>query len=121
MIYLYYFLAVVLVYFSIRSFRGGLAYLNYFKQELKRPESGFTPFATVVAPCKGLDDGLAMNLDAVIGQNYPAFEVIFVVDDADDPAAAVIGDVSRTSRIATKLVVAPKAADSGQKVANGPC
>lgn len=118
MIFIYYPLAALLVYFSYRSFRGGIDYLSYFRQELAKPRSAFTPFATVIVPCKGLDEGLSANLSALLMQDYPAYEVIFVVDSPDDASVPVINDVSSNSPVPTRLIVAGKAADSGQKVEN---
>ena len=34
---LFYILAALLIYFSLKSVRGGFVYLNYFKQELAKP------------------------------------------------------------------------------------
>jgi cellulose synthase/poly-beta-1,6-N-acetylglucosamine synthase-like glycosyltransferase len=72
----------------------------------------------VIAPCKGIDVGLAANLGAVLNQDYPDFEVIFVVDDANDPAVPAIEDAARDSARNFKVVHAKKATDSGQKVEN---
>ena len=115
MIFVYYFAAALLVFLSYKSLRGGIDYLSYFKRELAKPLSHFTPFATVIAPCKGLDEGLAENLKALLDQDYPAYEVIFVVDDENDPAVAVIELVSHEN---SKLVIADKAINSSQKVEN---
>jgi len=67
-IYIFYIFAVLLILLSFRSFRGGIGYLRYFKRELSRPLGSYQPFATVVIPCKGIDDGLAENLTAVLKQ-----------------------------------------------------
>ncbi len=116
MIVAFYILAALLVYFSFRSFRGGINYLDHFKRELAKPVSNFTPYATIVAPCKGLDDGLFENLKALLVQEYPAYEVIFVVDDPNDPAVKVIEELSRKGN--SKMIVAPRATESSQKVEN---
>ncbi len=63
---------------------------------------------------KACDD----NLAALIEQDHPEYEVIFVVDDPNDPAVTVINNIISAAAIQTKLVVAPKAAGSGQKVEN---
>ena len=104
MIYVFYILAGVLAWFSLKSFRGGIQYLKYFKSEIAKPPSDWTPFATIIAPCKGLDDGLRRNLAALLAQNYSDFEVIFVVDDRSDAAVSVIEEVSRQDAHETKLV-----------------
>ena len=114
MTFIFYILAALLIFLSYRSFRGGINYLNYFQQELAKPRSEFTPFASVIVPCKGLDQGLKENLEALLIQDYPEYEVIFVVDDPDDAAIPVIREVSPDANI----VAAGKAAKSGQKVEN---
>jgi ceramide glucosyltransferase len=109
------FFSAILVFFSFRSFLGGRGYLAYFRKQLVKPLSGFTPFVSVIAPCKGLDEGLRANLTALLELDYPAYEVIFVVDDENDPAVVVIGEVSKEN---AKLVIAAKAVSSSQKVEN---
>jgi ceramide glucosyltransferase len=87
---LFYIFAALLTYFSFRSFRGGIDYLNYFKAELAKPKSEYTPFVTVIVPCKGIDDGLEANLASLFEQDYPEYEVIVVVDDEGDAAVDVV-------------------------------
>lgn len=117
-IILFYPFAVLLIFFSYRSYSGGVKYLKYFRDRLDSPPSDFRPFATIFAPCKGLDDGLGENLEALTRQNYPGYEIVFVVDDRDDPAAAVIEETRGKTATPTKLIVAPTAKNSGQKVEN---
>lgn len=118
MILFYYLAAALLIFLSYKSFRGGINYLSYFKRELSRPQSNYTPFATIIAPCKGLDEGLFENLAALFNQNYPAYEVIFVVDDKADQAVPVIEEISRKAAREARIIVAPKATRSSQKVEN---
>src|ERR1044071_5222163 len=109
LIALYYLFAALLILLSYRSFRGGIAYYNFFKQELSKPVSSYTPFATVIAPCKGIDDGLEENLAALLSQDYRDYEVIFVVDSESDAAVQTIEEISRTAAKAAKktnLVIA---------------
>ncbi|MEO6334791.1 MAG: glycosyltransferase family 2 protein, partial [Pyrinomonadaceae bacterium] len=118
MIYVFYILAAVLIYFSYKSFRGGIDYLNYFKLEVAkvRPNSGLP--VTIFAPCRGVDQGMLENLDALLQQDYPEYEIVFIIDDEDDAAARLIESAWREARRQVKLVVAPKATDSSQKVTN---
>ena len=121
MIVVFYIFAALLVYMSFKSFRGGINYLNYFRSELSKPAGPYTPLATVIIPCKGLEDGLETNLKAVLDQDYPAFEVIFVVDSEEDPSAELIKKVSRKDAKTaknTKVVIADRATGSSQKVEN---
>src|SRR5690606_42041780 len=86
---LFYILGTALIFLSWRSFAGGIAYRQYFGEELARPTSDVTPFVSIIAPCRGVDEEMQANLDAVLQQDYPELEVIFVIDDAADPAAEV--------------------------------
>src|SRR4026209_1037658 len=90
MIFIFYFFAALLVYFSYKSFRGGIDYLNYFKRELAKSPSDFAPFVSIIAPCRGLDEDLEENLNALFRQKYSRYEVIFVVDSENDEALQVI-------------------------------
>lgn len=119
----YYFFAALLLLQALISLRGGTRYLRYFRRQLcAAPELVFTPFATVIIPCRGLDQNLHENLNALRRQNYPAFEIIFVVDSPDDPALKVIDGVRalglNASSPLTRVVVSGKATQSGQKVHN---
>ena len=75
--------------------------------------------ACVLAPCKGLDEGLEENLSALLDQDYPDYEVLFIVESAGDPACAAIRRVmSRRPAARSRLVVAGEAAEGGQKIHN---
>lgn len=120
MIYLLYLLSAVLIYLSVMSLRGGIRYLDFFKKELAKPQAAFTPFVSVIAPCRGLDENLKDNLRALYRQNYPAYEIIFVVDDAEDAAVSVIEKAWKgvATEAVSKLVIAGQATNCGQKVHN---
>jgi ceramide glucosyltransferase len=121
MIEIFLILAVILVWLSLKSLRGGFAYLHFFKRELAKPVPTWTPFVTVIAPCRGVDEGMEENLAALLQQEFPDYEVVFVVDDAADLAAKVIERVRMSSgsdQLLTKLVIAAKAVVSAQKVEN---
>jgi cellulose synthase/poly-beta-1,6-N-acetylglucosamine synthase-like glycosyltransferase len=115
-IYFYVF-AAILIYFSLRSLRGGIEYLRFFQEQLAKPHTKYAPLATVIAPCKGEDEGLQRNLSAIAEQDYPNYEIIFVVDDPNDLAVKAIEKII-SLRAETKLVIAHKAIRSGQKVEN---
>ena len=73
----------------------------------------------LLAPCKGIDVGLTENLRPLLEQDYPNYEVVFIVESADDPACETIRRLMAESRrAAVKLVVSGKASDTGQKVHN---
>jgi hypothetical protein len=75
--------------------------------------------ALVLAPCKGADFDLPGNLRAVLAQDYDDYEVVFIVEEADDPACAVIRRLlAEPLGAPARLVVAGRASEGGQKVHN---
>ncbi|HYG81648.1 MAG TPA: glycosyltransferase [Pyrinomonadaceae bacterium] len=118
--WVFYAFASLLVIQSAVSLRGGLRYLAYVRRELAKAGSNFAPHASVIAPCRGLDQGLRENLAALFRQDYPSYEIIFVTDSADDPALAVVEEVRREfgARVASRVLVAGAATGGGQKVHN---
>lgn len=120
--WVFYFFAALLVLQAIISLQGGARYLSFVRQELAKEPPDFTPFASVIAPCRGLDQNLRENLRALFHQDYPSYEIIFVADRKDDPALAVIEEVRREmsalSNVTSRLLVAGAAKGCGQKVHN---
>jgi len=116
----FYLLSALLILLSLKSFRGGVDYLRFFIHELSKPEPSYRPFVTVIAPCRGVDPGLGDNLTALAVQDYSDFEIIFVVDDEKDAAVPTINEILQRSSesLSLRLIVAPKARRSGQKVEN---
>ena len=96
--FLFYFFAAIVIWLGILSLRGGLSFAAYVRRETARPLPEFTPFASVIAPCRGLEDGLRDNLAALLKLNYPNYEVIFVTDREDDPSLKVVDEITRRGR-----------------------
>ena len=119
--YVYYFFAVIVIWLGIQSLRGGYRFAKYVRRECDLPLLEYTPFASILAPCRGLDPGLRENLQALFIQDYPEYEIVFVTDGPDDPSVQAIENV-RTNpsspNVPSKIVFAGKATDSGQKVHN---
>ena len=120
MIFIFYIFAVILIFFSYKSFRGGIDYLNFFKKELAKPKSNFTPFVSIIAPCRGLDEDLEENLSALFRQDFPLYEIVFVVDSETDGAVEIIKKISRrgAENAEAKFVIAGKATENAQKAEN---
>src|SRR5215210_869197 len=114
----FYFFAAIVIWLGILSLRSGFRFAAYVRSEVTKPLPGFTPYVSIFAPCRGLEDGLESNVTALFRQDYPAYELIFVSDTVDDPSLGLIGKLieahDQTNRISTKIVVAGPAVDSGQ-------
>ena len=113
----FYLFATLQLFFGYKSLRGGFSFLCYFKKELAKPTPNYQPFATIIAPCCGIDEDLEQNLSALFSQEYAEYEVLFVVDNADDESVATINKLIAEHGRA-KLVIAGSATDCGQKVHN---
>ena len=117
-VYLYYLLAALACWTGIKSLLSGFRFVAYVRRETSRPLPDFRPFASVIAPGRGLEPGLNDNLRTLLTQDYPRYEVLFVFDRADDPAIKVVEELTATSDAATRTIIAGPATDRGQKVHN---
>lgn len=114
----YYVLAALSCWFGLQSLLSGIRYAAYVRRETRRPLPEFTPFVSVIAPGRGLEPGLIDNLRTLLTQDYPRYEVLFVFDAGDDPAIEIVEQLRSTSAVATRIIIAGAAMDSGQKVHN---
>jgi ceramide glucosyltransferase len=117
-VYVYYFLAAIACWFGLQSLLNGIRYAAYVRQQTSRPLADFQPFASVIAPGRGLEPGLADNLRALLNQDYARYEVLFVFDLADDPAIEIVSELMNASEVPARIIIAGPATDSGQKVHN---
>jgi ceramide glucosyltransferase len=118
--WVFYFFAAIVIWLGILSLRGGFRFAGYVKAELAKPLVSYTPFVTVIVPCRGNEAGLDANLTSLFQQTYPDYEIIFVVDSENDSALEVIDHVikKQTDKLGRKVLIAGAATDSGQKVHN---
>jgi cellulose synthase/poly-beta-1,6-N-acetylglucosamine synthase-like glycosyltransferase len=117
--YFFYCLAVIVVWLGVLSLRAGFRFENYLRNQSEKDPPDFTPFVSVIAPCRGLDQGFNENISALFQQQYPAYEILFVTDRADDASVAAIEKIiSLQQNVSARLIVAGEATDSGQKVHN---
>ena len=117
----FYFLAIVSIWLGVLSLKNGVRFARYVRQQLKTPITAYTPAVTVIAPCRGVDFGFTENVNAMLRQDYPHYEILFVTESESDEAVAAIErarvetDIKSTK---VRFVVAGKAVDCGQKVHN---
>ncbi|TAN56101.1 MAG: glycosyltransferase [Magnetospirillum sp.] len=68
----------------------------------KPPAPAVRPPISVMKPLCGAEPGMAENLSSCLGQEYPAFQMVFGVADAADPALAEVAKlVPGTAEITT--------------------
>jgi len=64
------------------------------------------PPVSVLKPVHGIDARMKENIESFFRQDYPAYEIIFAADEADDPALPLIRDMrARYPNIPTKIMV----------------
>jgi len=51
------------------------------------------PFVSLLKPVKNMDDDMAANLDSFYHLDYPAYEILFAVDDLSDPCVALLKEL----------------------------
>jgi ceramide glucosyltransferase len=85
----------------------------------RRGESTTLPPVTIAKPLYGLEPSLYENLRSFCEQDYPEYEVIFAVRNANDPAAGVVRQLQADCPgLAASLVVEPRALGTNLKVSN---
>lgn len=94
-----------------------LRYVRAFAAARAQPKA-YAPFVTVIAPCKGDDEGLRRSLPTLATLDFPCYEVVFVVESEADAAWPRLTALTRQHPDRLRVVVAGQATDGGQKVHN---
>jgi len=107
--------AVPLVYYLVTIF----AAVRFFRGERARRLQEFAPPVSLLKPVHGVDFASQMNFESFCVQNYPDYEILFCVNDMDDPAVPLLRQAIRDfpQRSIRILSNAPKIG-SNQKVNN---
>jgi len=86
-----------------------------FRKRLPRPDS--LPPVSILKPLKGLDDSLEANLRSFFELDYPRYELLFGVRDANDPAVALVKRLqAEYPEIDSHLVISKRQAGLNPKV-----
>ncbi len=75
-----------LVYYMLAT----LVALRFFNKERARVLPDFTPSVSILKPVRGVDFWSYENFASFCRQDYPYFEILFAVNDDEDPAVPVI-------------------------------
>lgn len=94
---------------------------RFFSRWKPAIDARFTPPVSVLKPIRGLDPNAFDDFASFCRQDYPAYEILFVVGDDRDPAVPVIERLIREfpGRSITLLIGAPDLGPSGK--INGLC
>jgi ceramide glucosyltransferase len=76
------------------------------KQLSSIPEDAHLPAVSVLKPVHGMEAQLERNIESFFQQNYPAYEILFAADEANDPALEVVrAACARYPHIPTRVLV----------------
>lgn len=86
----YYIFVAILCLQGAASLLEGIRYLAFVRRALDEPIGTYASKASVIIPCKGAEAGLEENLRALYLQDYPDYEIVFVVATEADAALPII-------------------------------
>jgi ceramide glucosyltransferase len=75
-----------LLYYTLATLRA----LRFFLRERAQQLPKFTPDVSLLKPVRGVDFGSYENFASFCRLDYPAYEILFAVNDDHDPAVPVI-------------------------------
>lgn len=96
-----------------------LSAARFFRPVVASPPGTEPPPVSVLKPIRGADETLADNLATLCRQDYPCFQIVCGVAEADDPAVEVVQRLQRQyPQVDLTLVVDPRTHGSNHKVGN---
>lgn len=79
--------------------------------------TAYAPKATVIVPCKDVSDGFEHRMINILNQQYPDYEVVFVVGSQADAAWPLLNQIVQGNP-RSKLVTSGRPTGRSQKVHN---
>lgn len=83
--------AIPFVYYAIVLYSSW----RYFREAQSPKHSAFTPPVSNLKPIRGLDPDTYENFSSFCRQDYPDYEILFCVNDRNDPVLPVIERLAR--------------------------
>lgn len=72
-----------------------LAAVRFFRRGRERRTAEFAPPVSLLKPVHGVDFASRINFESFCTQNYPEYEILFCVNDMEDPAVPLIQQAMR--------------------------
>jgi len=110
-------LAALSFLLGLGSLLGGVRFRLLARRSRRESWKPHSPPVAVIVAAKGVDPGLAENVDALLRQEYPEYRVIFGLDAMDDPAHEVIRACARGASVRVFVTTADPAPNATGKAA----
>ncbi len=104
------------VFFDVLSILGARKLLR--SSRLHADLKAHFPPVLMIKPVKGIDEGALANFRSFLDQDYPSFEVMFVVGDQEDPAVPLIEGLIGEYGVKVRLKVISEHSGMNRKMNN---
>jgi ceramide glucosyltransferase len=96
-----------------------MAALRFFLRERRKTLGAYMPPVSILKPVRGVDFASYENYASFCRQDYPEYEILFCVNDLDDPAVPLIRNLmSEYPRRSIRLLCGAPQLGSNRKVNN---
>ena len=107
--------AVPLVYYLVAIFSA----VRFFRAERARRLPEFAPPVSLLKPVHGVDFASRTNFESFCRQGYPEYEILFCVNDMEDPAVPLLRQAIKDfPRCSIRILSGAPKLGSNQKVNN---
>src|SRR5262244_2862298 len=90
-----------------------------FRRAARKPAAAFAPPVSILKPLRGVDPQMYESFRSHCTQDYPEYEIIFGVSEADDPAVeAVQRLIHEFPDCSIQLMVCPQVLGNNRKTSN---
>src|SRR5947209_12572473 len=93
--------------------------VRIFLRDSRKPYPEFTPPVSILKPLRGVDPQMYESFRSHCVQDYPEYEIIFGVNEADDPAVDAVHQLMREfPACKIRLVLCPQVLGNNRKTSN---
>jgi len=90
-----------------------------FLRDSRKPHPDFMPPVSILKPLRGVDPQMYESFRSHCIQDYPEYEIIFGVNDADDPAVEAVHQLMQEfPRCNIQMVICPQVLGNNRKTSN---
>lgn len=122
MLIIYYIFSALILLVQFPILLEGYRHFHYTRKKYRPKPVSYQPKAALICPCKGIDTTFDRNIQSLFQQEYPDYEIFFVVESVEDSAyehlGQIIGQHEGAGGPKAQVLVAGKATSCAQKVHN---